>query len=99
MDMVCSVIRCLLIPDDYFDACRSQNCPHFGGNMTLTESEFENEVRRIARALWPSAAYQGATIEDNRERDAVLLRTNVFILLNVLSQGNRTKPKKMWVSS
>jgi hypothetical protein len=32
---------------------------------------FENEVRRIARLLWPSAQYGGAQLEDGRERDGV----------------------------
>ena len=35
------------------------------------EHDFENEVRRIARLLWPTAQYGGAAIEDNRERDGV----------------------------
>src|SRR5713226_3707451 len=35
------------------------------------DHDFENEVRRIARLLWPTAQYGGAAIEDNRERDGV----------------------------
>jgi len=35
------------------------------------EHEFENEVRRIARLLWPTAQYGGAAMEDNKERDGV----------------------------
>ena len=33
--------------------------------------EFENEARRIARELWPSAQYSGADIVDGRERDGI----------------------------
>ncbi len=32
---------------------------------------FEDEVRRIARELWPSAQYSGASIIDGRERDGI----------------------------
>lgn len=35
------------------------------------EKDFENEVRRIARAKWPSAKYSGAEMLDGRERDGV----------------------------
>jgi hypothetical protein len=33
--------------------------------------DFENEVRRVARALWPEASYSGAIKVDGRERDGV----------------------------
>jgi hypothetical protein len=37
-----------------------------------TENEiFENEVRRIARQLWPQAEFAGATIIQGKERDGV----------------------------
>ena len=41
--------------------------------MTEHEQEmiFENEVRRIARELWPQAEYDGALVIDGRERDGV----------------------------
>lgn len=32
---------------------------------------FEQEVRRIARALWPSAEFSGAAMVDNRETDGI----------------------------
>lgn len=35
------------------------------------EKDFENEVRRIARAKWPSARYSGAVMLDGRERDGI----------------------------
>lgn len=35
------------------------------------DKDFENEVRRIARAKWPSAAFSGAQMLDGRERDGV----------------------------
>lgn len=43
--------------------------------MTSTDREdqrlFENEVRRIARELWPEAQYGGARIIDGSQRDGV----------------------------
>ena len=35
------------------------------------EAEFENEVRRIARCLWPSAKYDGSAMALGRERDGI----------------------------
>ena len=43
--------------------------------MITTEQEqektFENEVRRIARELWPQAEYDGALVMEGRERDGI----------------------------
>lgn len=39
--------------------------------MWDTDNEFENEVRRIARLLWPSGAFGGSVILEGRERDGV----------------------------
>ncbi len=39
--------------------------------MFTNDREFEDEVRRIARLLWPAAEYCGAAIKDGRERDGV----------------------------
>jgi hypothetical protein len=39
--------------------------------MFTDDHDFENEVRRIARLLWPSAQFGGAVIENGRERDGV----------------------------
>jgi hypothetical protein len=43
-----------------------------------TGDAFEDEVRRIARLLWPSAAFDGASMEDGRERDGIF-ETDEFI--------------------
>ena len=40
--------------------------------------DFENEVRRIARLLWPSAEFGGAAMEEGRERDG-LFETEEFV--------------------
>jgi hypothetical protein len=36
-----------------------------------SDTDFENEVRRLARAKWPSAQYSGAAMLAGRERDGV----------------------------
>jgi hypothetical protein len=48
--------------------------------MFSTDSEFEDEVRRIARLLWPSAEFGGAAMEDGRERDGIF-ETDEFVEL------------------
>jgi len=37
----------------------------------IDEAAFENEVRRIARELWPQAEYQGAATIEGKQRDGV----------------------------
>lgn len=39
--------------------------------MFSTDQQFEDEIRRIARLLWPSAEFGGAALIDARERDGV----------------------------
>ncbi len=51
---------------------------------------FENEVRRIARAIWPSAQYSGAAIAESRERDGIfeteeLYRDSIHLTLPPLA--------------
>ena len=40
-------------------------------NTQLSDSDFENEVRRIARVKWPSAKFSGAAMLEGRERDGI----------------------------
>lgn len=46
--------------------------------MFASDREFEDEVRRIARLLWPGAEFDGAAIEDGRERDGIF-ETEEFV--------------------
>ncbi len=39
--------------------------------MFTSDQQFEDEVRRIARLLWPSAEFGGAELIDSRERDGI----------------------------
>lgn len=43
-----------------------------------SDTAFEDEVRRLARLLWPSAEFCGATLAEGRERDGVF-ETDDFI--------------------
>jgi hypothetical protein len=54
-------------------------------------TDFENEVRRIARALWDSPISDGAIIEDGRERDGVFITEEMVHLLECTM--DRTKKK------
>ena len=40
--------------------------------MDLAESQFEDEVRRIARLLWPTAEFDGATMRNTPSRSCPL---------------------------
>jgi hypothetical protein len=46
--------------------------------MVLNGKDFEDEVRRIARLLWPSAEFGGAAMEEGKERDGVF-ETEEFV--------------------
>lgn len=59
--------------------------------MYADDIAFEDEVRRIARLLWPAAQYGGAAMEDGRERDG-LFETEDFVHI-VECTTARTKKK------
>jgi hypothetical protein len=53
--------------------------------------EFEDEVRRIARALWPQAQYQGSSVEDKQERDGVFITDEVVHLIECTTSRKKDK--------
>lgn len=61
----------------------------------LTEQQeqrfFEDEVRRIARQLWPEAQYQGSEIKDGRERDGVFQTEDCVHLVEATVSRSKTK--------
>lgn len=61
--------------------------------MFAGDREFEDEVRRIARLLWPAAEYDGAAIKDGRERDG-FFETDEFIQI-VECTVSRSKQKAL----
>jgi hypothetical protein len=55
---------------------------------------FEDEARRIARELWPSAQYDGALLVDGRERDGVFETEECFHLLEATTSKRKDKAQK-----
>lgn len=55
------------------------------------ERIFENEVRRIARALWPEAHFQGAVMVENRERDGVFVTEDVVHIVEATTSRQKAK--------
>ena len=62
--------------------------------MTVDEREFENEVRRVARSLWPSAQYQGAVRADDRERDGLFITDECVHLLECTTSRKQDKARE-----
>jgi hypothetical protein len=59
-----------------------------------TDAEFENEVRRISRELWPSAQYDGASNQDGRERDGVFVTEEMVHVLECTVSRKRDKAEQ-----
>ena len=60
-------------------------------NKQLEAKQFEDEVRRIARALWPSAAYSGAAMHDDRERDGVFDTEDCRHIIEATTSKSKSK--------
>jgi len=59
---------------------------------TRSENEvFENEVRRIARQLWPEAQYGGSTIAHGRERDGIFETEDCIHLIEATVSRSKEK--------
>jgi hypothetical protein len=57
------------------------------------ETDFENEVRRIARAKWPTAAYGGAAMIDGRERDGIFETEDSINFIEATVSGGAAKAR------
>lgn len=66
--------------------------------MTTTDRDeqqhFENEVRRIARQLWPGAEYCGARIIDGRERDGYFETEDCLHLIEATVSRGKDKAQQ-----
>lgn len=60
----------------------------------LNAKHFEDEVRRIARQLWPQARYQGASIRLGRERDGIFETEDVVHLVEATTSTKMEKAEK-----
>ena len=56
--------------------------------------DFENEVRRVARALWPEARYSGAITLEGRERDGIFETEECVHLLEATTSRRLDKAKQ-----
>ncbi len=54
---------------------------------------FENEVRRIARARWPQAQFDGAVMKDGKERDGVFETDDVVHYVEATTSRRADKAK------
>ena len=59
--------------------------------MYRNDTEFENEVRDIARHLWPSAAFSGAAKVGGRERDGVFITDEMVHLIECTTSRRKDK--------
>ena len=59
-----------------------------------TDNDFENEVRRIARAKWPSAQYAGAQMLDGRERDGIFETEESIHFIEATVSGSASKARE-----
>ena len=63
-------------------------------DATREENEhFEDEVRRVARALWPSAGLAGATKVDGHETDGVFLTDDCIHIVEATTSRRKEKAK------
>jgi hypothetical protein len=62
--------------------------------MEQEHKDFENEVRRVARALWPAARYSGALNIDGRERDGVFETEECIHLVEATTSRKLDKAKQ-----
>ena len=65
------------------------------GDPTRVENQqFENEVRRIARALWPSAEFSGAAIMEGREIDGIFETEDVIHIVEATTSRRKEKAQQ-----
>jgi len=55
---------------------------------------FENEVRRISRAKWPQAEYDGAAMVGGRERDGIFETDEVVHFVEATTSRRADKAKE-----
>jgi len=58
-----------------------------------SDSDFENEVRRLARAKWPSAKYSGAQMLGGRERDGIFETEESINFIEATVSASASKAK------
>jgi hypothetical protein len=59
-----------------------------------TPSEFEDDVRRLARELWPASGGEGPVILQGRERDGIFITPDTIHLLEATTDRRKAKATK-----
>lgn len=62
--------------------------------MFADDKGFEDEVLRIARLLWPAAAFSGSSMEAGRERDGVFITDEMVHLLECTTSRRKDKAQQ-----
>ena len=62
--------------------------------MHNSDADFENEVRDIARHLWPTAAFSGSVKEGGRERDGVFITDEMVHLIECTTSRRKDKAEQ-----
>ena len=62
--------------------------------MRQEEEHFENEVRRIARALWPSAEFSGSSFVGHRETDGIFETEDCIHIVEATTSRRLDKAKQ-----
>ena len=62
--------------------------------MFETDPEFEDEVRRIARQLWPAAEFGGAAIVDGLERDGIFVTEDIVNVIECTVSRKEEKARQ-----
>ena len=63
-------------------------------NAAFTDTTFEDEVRRIARHLWPAAAFFGSAKEAGQERDGIFITDEMVHLIECTVSRRKDKAQK-----
>ncbi|HZZ15009.1 MAG TPA: NACHT domain-containing protein [Candidatus Sulfotelmatobacter sp.] len=59
-----------------------------------TDSQFEDEVRRIARLLWPTAEFDGASISGGKERDGIFVTEECVHIVECTTSRKKDKAEE-----
>jgi hypothetical protein len=59
-----------------------------------SDKDFEDEVRRIARLIWPSAEYGGAEIVSGRERDGIFETDEFIHIIECTTSRSKSKAQE-----
>ncbi len=62
--------------------------------ISMNAAEFEAEVLRIARAMWPQAENSGAAIVGGRERDGIFITEDQVALIEATTDRTKAKAAK-----